>query len=113
MTGFAEVRESNRVTALELLPRIPESIPGSNKRTCPENLRWLLNRVIAEIDTFPLDKIGRWIGFVQGVLAVTDNLDVDEERDRTRHRMQEAYRATGQTVPETMEMPDRTGNPDA
>jgi hypothetical protein len=88
-----------------LLTRIPAVITGSNARTCPENLRWLLNRVIEKIDTYPLDKIGRWIGFVQGVLAMSDNLDVDAERDRTRARMQAAYLATGQEVPETAEMP--------
>lgn len=106
MIDYAQVRESNRVTALELLPLIPEEIPGSDNRTCPANLRWLLNRVIEEINTFPLDKIGRWIGFVQGVLAMSGDLDVDEERDRTRARMQAAYAATGQVVPATMQMPD-------
>lgn len=106
MNDYPEVRESNRVTALELLPRIPDTIEGSNERTSPDNLRWLLNRVVENIDTFPLDKMGRWIGFVQGVLALSGNMNVDEERDRTRQRMQDAYRATGQIVPPTMEKPE-------
>jgi hypothetical protein len=107
LADYNEVRESNRVTAIELLPLIPDHIPGSTKRTSPENLRWLLNRVIEQIDVFPLDKIGRWVGFVQGVLALSGNMDVDAERERTRDRMQDAYKATGQIVPITMEMPDK------
>lgn len=103
MTNYPEVREGNRVTALELLPLIPEHIEGSNERTCPENLRWMLNRIMDNIDTFPLDKIGRWIGFVQGVLALSGNLDVDEERNRTRARYQQAYRDTGQVIPQTLQ----------
>lgn len=97
------VRAANLVTAQELLSLIPHVIVGSTQRTSPSNLRWVLNRVIEEIDTFPLDKMGRWIGFVQGVLALSNHLDVDEERDRTRERYHAAYIATGQVVPKTME----------
>jgi hypothetical protein len=100
------VREANRLDALKLIPKIPAVIPGSNKRTCPENLRWLMERVISEIDTFPLDKMGRWIGFVQGVLALSNNLDVDDTRNESREIYHQAYIATGQAVPRTMEMGD-------
>jgi hypothetical protein len=100
------VRESNKTTALDLIPLIPEHIEGSTERTCPTNLHWMMERVIREIDTFPLDKMGRWIGFVQGVLALSGNLDVDAERERTRARFHAAYKATGQEVPPTMQLGD-------
>jgi hypothetical protein len=32
----------------------------------------------------PIDKIARWTGFIQGVLAARGIINVDEERDRTR-----------------------------
>ncbi len=103
MIDRPEVREANLTTALELLPLVPDRIEGSNERTCPENLRWMLHRVMDEINVFPLDKIGRWIGFVQGVLALSGNLDVDEERNRTRGRYQQAYHETGQVIPQTLQ----------
>ena len=96
------IREAHVDTIHELIPLIPETIPGSTLRTSPENLRWMLDRCLDEILTLPIDKIGRWVGFVQGVLALSGNLDVDEERNRSRERFHKAYTATGQEIPETI-----------
>ena len=88
---------------MELLPAIPQVIPGGTDKTSAENLSWMLRRLLRESDTFPVDKTGRWIGFVHGVLALARLLDVDAVRERSRPRFQRAYRLTGQVVPKTLE----------
>ena len=98
------VRRAQQRIALSLLKMIPESIAGLDDRTSPQSLRWLLRRANAEYLTFPIDKTGRWIGFVQGVLALSKYLNVDMERDRTRPILHDAYKRTGQIPPETKEL---------
>ncbi len=41
--------------------------------------------------TYPSDKMHRWLGFVQGVLAARGAIRVDEERNYTRPIFQELY----------------------
>lgn len=56
-----------------------------------EHLRWMCAEILRNIRTFPVDKIGRWVGFIQGVMACNGALDVDAERDRTRPIFTDAY----------------------
>lgn len=44
----------------------------------------LCEQAIAHHERYPFDKLNRWLGFVQGVLAVTGLIDVDEEREFSR-----------------------------
>lgn len=60
-------------------------------KTGSEHLRWMCKHLLKNIETFPVDKTGRWIGFIQGVLACRGLLDVDEERARTRPLFKRAY----------------------
>ena len=46
--------------------------------------RKLLDEAIDNTESYPTDKLQRWLGFIQGVLSVTGVIDVDEERDYTR-----------------------------
>jgi len=46
------------------------------------NLIWLCEKAIEE--DLPVDKMNRWLGFVQGCLAMRGIIDVDEERDYSR-----------------------------
>jgi hypothetical protein len=92
--------------ASDLLERIdrlfdpdPEVAVGS---TGDRHLRWMLGQVVEKSDVFPVDKLGRWLGFVQGVLAARGLLDVSEERDRTRGTFREAYRLDGVEVPKSL-----------
>lgn len=55
---------------------------GHDKTTGLHLLRMI--REIATDDTMPIDKVARWTGFIQGVLATRGVISVDEERDRTR-----------------------------
>lgn len=90
------------------------SIPEHNDeryegdRTSLANLRWMQARLMIEAGTMPIDKMNRWIGFIQGVLTVKGYLDADAERDRTRPIFHEAYAAAGLAIPQTM---DRETNP--
>ncbi len=56
---------------------------GSGK-TSADHLSWMCREILEKIDVMPVDKIGRWVGFFQGVMAASGALDVDAERERTR-----------------------------
>lgn len=100
------IREAHSQEIQDLYFSIPKHIEGSTERTSPANLEWMLWRLADEIDTFPVDKQGRWIGFVQGVLALSGHIDVDEVRNRSRSRYHTAYLATGQVIPKTKNLED-------
>lgn len=68
-----------------------------------ENLAWMLNKLMADLDGLPSDKVNRWIGFVQGVLAAQGYMSVKEERDRTRPLFHDAYKKNGNDIPPTLE----------
>ena len=44
----------------------------------------LCDEAIANGRDYPFDKMNRWLGFTQGVLATTGIIDVDAEREYTR-----------------------------
>jgi hypothetical protein len=46
-----------------------------------------------------MDKQSRWIGFIQGVMAMRGFLSVQEERDHTRPMFHEAYIEMNMVVP--------------
>lgn len=49
--------------------------------------------IIERTTDMPIDKIARWTGFIQGVLAARGLLNVDDERNRTRPIFAAAIRA--------------------
>jgi hypothetical protein len=109
------LRKALQLTLDGLVAQIPEDrpLPLNGRRrvvanqgsTGRANLRWMCEKLNSEMDNWPTDKISRWIGFVQGVLAAQRFLDVAVERDRTRPFFHEAYAAMGLGTPETSEMP--------
>lgn len=52
---------------------------------------WFASYAIARSREIPIDKLGRWVGFVQGAMVFSGLIDVDEERDCTRPLFLEAY----------------------
>lgn len=64
-------------------------------KTSSTHLVWMCEEILRNIRTMPADKIGRWVGFVQGVMAAHDVLDVDAERDRTRPIFAAVYKNAG------------------
>lgn len=101
------IRDAQLYEAIDLLAQIPSHIEGSTERTSADNLRWLLQRTLVERSSFPVDKTGRWIGFVHGVLALSGHLDVDFTRNRSRERYHQAYRKTWQAIPKTKNLGDK------
>lgn len=44
----------------------------------------LIDEATINIDIYPFDKLNRWLGFIQGVMAVKAVIDVEAERDFSR-----------------------------
>ncbi len=95
------LQKAHYLTLTGLLEIIPEEESVSNDPTSLGHLRWMINECINELETYPIDKISRWIGFVQGVLTVKGILSTEGERNRTRPFFHEAYEAMGISIPRT------------
>lgn len=67
-----------------------------------DHILWLVETGIDNNQLNPVDKTGRWIGFIQCALIVRDILDTKEARDQTRALFHAAYLATGQEIPPTL-----------
>ena len=67
------------------------------------HLRWMCVTSIEQIDDHPMDKLHRWLGFVQAGLFWKDALDVEEERNFSRPLFHEAYEEMGLRAPATRE----------
>ena len=81
--------------------------PGRPPKTDLWHLHQMCSVVMAESGRWPLDKLGRWLGYVQGVLAARGLMDVDAERDRTRGGFRSAYVADGLEAPAPADAGDR------
>jgi len=73
---------------------------GADK-TSAAHLSWMCKEILNNIRTMQPDKISRWIGFIQGVMAANGLLDVDEERNRTRPLFEAAY-LSARSAPRTV-----------
>lgn len=78
---------------------------GHDARLSLTNLSWMCAEVAGRAEEWPADKAGRWLGFVQGCLAMRGLIDVDEERALTRPLLHAAYEGEGREPPETRERP--------
>lgn len=63
------------------------------------HLRWMCQTMIQQGGSWPIDKLSRWLGFVQGVLTMRGLICVDEEREVSRPLFHEAYQADGRALP--------------
>lgn len=98
------------VEPLLYLAQQEEDIENPPPFTGLDNLEFLLTRIL-EDETLPEDKIHRWIGFVQGVMAARGIIDVKFERNRTRAIFHDYYRSIGIEPPATIEKPLATESP--
>lgn len=53
-------------------------------QTSASYLRDFVARAIHTAPDFPIDKLARWTGFIQGVMSARGWISVQAERDRTR-----------------------------
>lgn len=98
---------SAAVTAasLELVRRydgVLRSVKPSGKAVAGcdvEHLQWMCRTMQDEGRTWPVDKLSRWLGFVQGVLVMQGVITVDEEREFSRPLFHAAYQADGRALP--------------
>lgn len=57
---------------------------NSHNKCGSDSLIKLCEEAMVNTQKYPYDKLNRWLGFVQGVLAAQGIIDVDVERDYTR-----------------------------
>ena len=69
------------------------------KRCSLGNLQWMCSVALENMDQFPIDKLSRWLGFIQGVMCTHGLISVDGERDFSRPLFQEAYMEEGINIP--------------
>ena len=85
------VRKANLVVLeyLEEILKTKKDDELSPSKTEPSHLLKLIQQ--ARTKNIPNDKLGRWVGFIQGVMVMRGWIDVEEERDRTRPIFKQAY----------------------
>ena len=66
---------------------------ADNARLSLANLLWMCRIGRVEASRMPEDKASRWLGFVQGCLAMRGLIDVDIEREETRPLFHAAHQA--------------------
>ena len=86
------LRVSNMEVVNELRNRLLTNPAFGAGKTSSEHLLWMTEELLRDgLWGMPMDKSGRWIGFIQGVMAANGVLDVDAERERTRPIYKRAY----------------------
>ena len=68
------------------------------------NLIRMLQTLELNIDTWPIDKSNRWLGFIQGILCFKQLIDVDEERDFSRPLFHDYYKNNNIEIPITINL---------
>jgi hypothetical protein len=73
--------------------------PSSKKQ-----LMDLIGVALEGIDTLPIDKLNRWLGFIQATVVFNGLTTVQKERDFSRPLFHAAYEADGIAIPETVDI---------
>lgn len=66
---------------------------------------WMLDQIKKNADTWPSDKLNRWLGFVQGILVLHGITTVEDERKRTRPIFHTLYHREGTIPPTSIDKP--------
>jgi hypothetical protein len=69
-----------------------------------ENTKKLCKKGIEKIDELPIDKLSRWLGYVQGVIIERGLSSVEEERNFSRPLFHEAYKNENIEIPEIIQV---------
>jgi hypothetical protein len=83
------------------IDRMPTNV-AYGEDDSPDHLRWMVDQIVANAQSqaHPVDKLSRWLGYVQGILRAHRVLDTVAERDRTRPIFHAAYIEMGIKPPE-------------
>lgn len=77
---------------------------GQGDSCCtPEHLLWMCTTALHNLENWPTDKSHRWLGFIQGCLAMQGIISVDSERDFSRPLFHAAYNEQDLKPPERTE----------
>lgn len=76
------------------------------KGTKYENrINGMMEQVVDNFTTWPKDKTGRWVGYVQCILIeVLDVTTIIDERNFTRPLFHELYKSQGHSIPASVEI---------
>jgi len=96
------VREATAALFRRYLAVLGDGPLADGDETSTANLAWMCRRALEGADTLPVDKLSRWLGFVQGVLAARGAISVAAERDFSRPLFHAAYWGEGTAVPPTI-----------
>ena len=77
---------------------------GENKLHSSIRYRLMLMAVHAISNVMPIDKVGRWLGFIQGNLYACELINLEEEREFSRKIFHKAYEEMGMKVPESIDV---------
>lgn len=66
-----------------------------------DSLKELVEKALLEINNFPIDKLSRWLGFVQGYVIFSNQTTIDNERDFSRPLFHEAYKNEKIKIPKS------------
>lgn len=64
----------------------------------------LCKTAIQKIETLPIDKLSRWLGYVQGVAIERGLSTVKNERDFSRPLFHKAYTFEGTEIPKSVDI---------
>ena len=66
------------------------------------HLLWMCASAKDHASSWPIDKLSRWLGFIQSAMTFQGLLNVEEERDFSRPLFHAAYRSEGLAPPSTL-----------
>lgn len=76
-----EVAQScyTKLQKFAILPNLLE-----NRPVALSHLAWMCEEIIANADKWPVTKLHRWLGFIQGCFVVYGISSIEEEKDLVR-----------------------------
>lgn len=80
-----------RQATAEMFRRYTDMLGEPGAGHTDARLRWMCATALQHAEDWPVDKLPRWLGFVQGVLVERGVLSIDTERDFSRPLFRAAY----------------------
>jgi hypothetical protein len=93
MNNFKEHREILRIIFTAYRDKLIsfDIEPTNTEDFSPGNAHWMCDTALTNLYSFPVDKLNRWLGFVQGCLISWKMTTVNEQREWTRPFFKEHY----------------------
>lgn len=95
-------RLGTRIATLHALQQISGMLAGQMAYPSAVAVYNLVQLAIDNIDTLPIDKLSRWLGYAQCYATMNSLGTVDEMRDSTRNMFHVGYELDGIGIPPTI-----------